>query len=120
MVYDLVVRKNASGQWVVEPVNGKSVVKPGDTVSWRIGGTEPAVAHLQFLEDIFESSGDVDEHLVSVLERGASLQLTVAGRALPDPRVRRRSYGYAVAVVDSGGTSFAIGNNPPPDLDVGG
>lgn len=120
MTYDLTIRKNASGQWVVQPDNGKSIVKPGDTVVWRIDPAESAIAHLQFLEDIFEASGDVNEHLVSVLEPGATLALTVAGKALPDPRVRRRSYGYAVAVVESGGTRFAFGSNPPPDLDVGG
>lgn len=120
MSYDLTIRKNASGQWVVEPDNGKDIVKPGDTVVWRIDAAAPAVAHLQFLEDIFESSGDVDAHLVGKLEPGASLQLTVAGKALPDPRVTRRTYGYAVAVVDSSGVSFAIGSNPPPELDVGG
>jgi hypothetical protein len=120
VTYDLTIRRNASGQWVVEPDNGKSVVKPGDTVVWKIAEAESAIAHLQFLDDIFESSGSLDEHLVSVLEPGATLQLTLAGKALPDPRVLRRTYGYAVAVVDPGGTSYAIGNNPPPDLDVGG
>ncbi|MEJ2721380.1 MAG: hypothetical protein P8181_09600 [bacterium] len=120
MAYDLTIRKDASGQWVVQPDGGKAVVKPGDTVVWRIDAAETATARLQFLDDIFEPSPDLDAHLVSVLERGSQLALTLSQNALPDPRVLRRTYGYAVAVTDAGGTSFAIGSNPPPDLDVGG
>jgi hypothetical protein len=120
VTYELTIRRNTSGQWVVEPDEGKSPVAPGDTVIWRIDPGETATAQLQFLDDIFESSAAIDEHLVAVLPKGESLELTVAGKALPDPRVRRRTYGYAVAVVHADGTNYAIGSNPPPDLDVGG
>jgi hypothetical protein len=120
VTYDLTIRKNTSGQWVVEPDGAVGVIKPGDTVAWRIGEGESAIAHLQFVDDIFEPSPEIDEHLVSKLEPGATLQLTVGGKALPDPRILRRTYGYAVAMVDAAGTTYAIGNNPPPELDIGG
>lgn len=120
MTYNLTIRRDTAGQWVVEPDEGKSMVKPGDIVAWSIDQSESATAHIQFLDDIFEPSGDLNEHLVSILEQGASLELTVASKALPDPRILRRTYGYAVAVVDSSGTEYAIGSNPPPDLDIGG
>ena len=120
MTYSLTIRRGVSGQWVVEPDESKSVIKPGDIVRWRIDQSESATAHIQFLDDIFEPSSHVDEHLVSVLKPGESLELTLAASALPDPRILRCTYGYAVAMVDSSGTEYAIGSNPPPDLDVGG
>jgi hypothetical protein len=120
VTYDLTIRKDESGQWVVKPDGAPALIKPGDTVVWRIGEGESAVAHLQFVDDIFEPSPEIDEHLVGRLEPGATLELTVGGKALPDPRIPRRTYGYAVAVVDAGGVTYAIGNNPPPELDIGG
>lgn len=120
MTYDVTIRRNTSGAWVVDWDGGKSVVKPGDTVVWRVDPTESATARLQFLDDIFEPSSALDSHWVSVLLKGESLQLTVAAKALPDPRVLRRTYGYAVAVIDAKGTTYALGSNPPPDLDIGG
>lgn len=119
MAYDLTIKKNAGGQWIVEPVDGARMVEIGENVVWRIDPGEPATAHIQFCEDLFEASGQLDKHWVAVLENSASLELTVASKALPDPTIRRRTYRYAVAVVDAGGTHYAIGNNPPPDLDVG-
>ena len=120
MTYNLTIRKNGSGNWVVEPVNGKEVVRPGDTVVWQIDQGVSASAQLQFLDDIFEPSPNLDTHLVSVVKQGENLSLTLSAKAMPDPRVLRRTYGYAVAVIDASGTNYAIGNNPPPDLDVGG
>ena len=120
MTYSLTIKKTGAGEWIVEPDAGPSVVKPGDIVSWQIDASEPTTARLQFVDDIFEPSGSLNEHWVSVIQQGETLQLTVADKALPDPRILRRTYGYAVAVVDSAGTQYAIGSNPPPDLDVGG
>ena len=119
MTYSLTIKKNSGGDWIVEPDGGPSMVRVGDKVVWQMDPSETATAHLQFLEDIFEPSSDLDTHWVGVVQQSGSLELTVAGKALPDPSIRRRLYGYAVAVVDSGGTHYAIGNNPPPDLDVG-
>jgi hypothetical protein len=119
MAYDLTIKKNAGGEWIVEPVGGARTVQIGENVVWRIDPNESAKAQIQFCEDLFEASGQLDKHWVSVLEKSASLELTLASKALPDPTIRRRTYRYAVAVVDSDGTHYAIGSNPPPDLDVG-
>ncbi len=119
MTYSLTIKKNASGDWIVGPDSGPSIVKPGDKVVWSLDAPAEATAHLQFFDDIFEASSALNEHWVSVLDQTQAVELTVATKALPDPRVRRRSYGYAVMVVDSGGSQYAFGNNPPPDLDVG-
>jgi hypothetical protein len=119
MTYRLTVKKNAAGEWIVEPDDGPSTVKPGDTVVWSLDAPAGTTAHLQFCDDIFEASSALNKHWVSMLEQTQTLELTVATKALPDPRVSRRSYSYAVMVVDSGGTQYAFGNNPPPDLDVG-
>jgi hypothetical protein len=119
MAYNLSISKNTEGNWVVAPDGAVSTVKPGDQVVWALNGTPGTMAYLQFCDDIFEGSGALDEHWVSVLENGQSLELTVAPRALPDPRIRRRSYSYAVMVIEDGKPRYAFGNNPPPDLDVG-
>jgi hypothetical protein len=119
MTYNLTVMKNARGEWIVDPDSGPSMVKVGDIVSWQIVAGETVTAHFQFLEDLFEPSNELDIHWVGVLQPSAALQLTVASKALPDPGVRRKLYGYAVAVEDSNGMHYAIGHNPPPDLDIG-
>ena len=119
MVYNLSINKNAEGKWVVQPDDGVSTVKPGDQIVWKLNGAAGSMAYLQFCDDIFEGSGALDEHWVSVLEGGQTLELTLAPRALPDPRVHRRSYSYAVMVIEDGKPRYAFGNNPPPDLDVG-
>lgn len=119
MAYNLSISKNAEGNWVVEPEGAASTVEPGEQVAWVLKGNPGTMAYLQFCDDIFENSAELDEHWVSVLENGQSLELTVAPRALPDPRIRRRTYSYAVMVVEDGNPRYAFGNNPPPDLDVG-
>lgn len=119
MTYRLVIRKNATGDWIVAPEGGPATVKPGDTVAWSLQGSPQATAHLQFCEDIFEPSSALNAHWVSAFSQGRTLELKVAAKALPDPRVRRRTVGYAVMVVDGGGAQYAFGSNPPPDLDVG-
>jgi hypothetical protein len=119
MAYDLTIKKNAGGEWIVEPEGGARMVQIGENVAWRIDPSESAIAQIQFCEDLFEASGQLDKHWVAVVEGSASVELTLDKKALPDPTVRRRTYRYAVAVVDASGTHFAIGNNPPPDLDVG-
>lgn len=119
MTYSLTIKKNAAGDWIVEPDTGPGTVKPGDNVAWSLDAPAQTTAHLQFCDDLFEASGDLSEHWVSVFDQAQTLQLTVAAKALPDPRVRRRTYGYAVMVIDSAGAQYAIGGNPPPELDVG-
>ncbi len=91
MTYNLSIKKNASGKWIVEPDDGPNIVSPGDIVKWQIDPGESVTAHIQFLDDIFESSSDHDEHLVSVLQQGSILELTVAEKSLPEPRVRQRT-----------------------------
>ena len=118
MAYNLTIKKNSGGEWVVEPVDGARMVTPGENVVWHIDPKDPATAHLQFLEDLFEPSGQLDKHWVSEIKESGGLELTVSSKALPDPNVRRRTYRYAVAVVDSDGMHYAIGNNPPPDLEA--
>jgi hypothetical protein len=119
MTYGLNIKKNPGGDWIVAPETVASTVKPGDKVVWTLQAPAGTAAHLQFCDDIFEASSALDAHWVSVIDPTQTLELTVASKALPDPRVRRRTYSYAVAVVDSGGMTYAIGSNPPPDLDVG-
>lgn len=119
MTYNLTIKKNAAGDWIVEPDSEPGPVTPGDKVTWSIGASEQTTAHLQFCDDIFEASGDLNDHWVSMLDQTRPLELTVAAKALPDPRVRRRTYSYAVMVIDGGGAHYAFGSNPPPELDVG-
>ncbi len=119
MSHNLIIKKNAGGEWIVSQDGEKSMIKPGEDVFWQIDPGEIATAHLQFLEDLFEPSGDLDTHWVGTLKAGESLKLRLASKALPDPNVIRRTCGYAVAVVDDDGMHYAIGHNPPPDLDVG-
>jgi hypothetical protein len=118
-MYSITIRKNAAGNWIVAPDSGPSIVKPGDNVVWSLDAHPQTTAYLQFCDDIFEASSALNEHWVSVLNQAQTLELTVAAKALPDPRVRRRSYSYAVMVVDGDGAQYAFGSNPPPDLDVG-
>jgi hypothetical protein len=118
-MYNLTIKKNAEGDWIVVPDTGPSTVKPGDNVVWSLDAPAGTKAHLQFCDDIFEPSSALTEHWVSVVDQSQALELTVAAKALPDPRVRRRTYSYAVMVVDDGGAQYAFGSNPPPDLDVG-
>ena len=54
MAYNLTIKKDTTGEWVVEPVDGARMVKSGENVVWRIDPSESATAHLQFLEDLFE------------------------------------------------------------------
>ncbi|MGD8414642.1 MAG: hypothetical protein PVF33_10435 [Candidatus Latescibacterota bacterium] len=119
MTYNLTIKKNAAGNWIVDPKDGPRTIAPGDEVEWVLDASPGATAHLQFFDDIFESSGSLNEHWACALQQTETLSLTVASKALPDPRVRRRSYGYAVMVIDGAGAQYAFGNNPPPDLDVG-
>jgi hypothetical protein len=119
MTYSLIIKKDAGENWVVAPDSGPSTIKPGDKVVWSLDAPAGTAAHLQFCDDIFEASSALDAHWVGVVDPTRTLELTVAAKALPDPRVRRRMYGYAVVVVDSSGTKYAFGSNPPPDLDVG-
>lgn len=119
MTYNLTIKQNAAEDWIVKPDGEPSTVKPGDTIVWSLDAPPETSAHLQFCDDIFEASGVLDEHWVTKIEHGDVLELTVSAKALPDPRVRRRSYSYAVMVVDNNGVRYAFGSNPPPDLDVG-
>ena len=116
--YGLTIRK-VDGVWKVVPDTGSIIVKVGDQVTWQLDAPGGTTAHLQFGDGIFEASTALNEHWVSALEPGQSLDLTVSASALPEPRVNQRSYSYAVMVIGSDGPQYAIGNNPPPDLDVG-
>jgi hypothetical protein len=118
MAYNLTIRKNTERNWIIAPDTETSTVKPGEQVVWALNGNAGTMAYLQFCDDIFEGSEALDEHWVSVLENGQSLELKVASKALPDPRVDRRSYPYAVMVIEDGTPHYAFGNNPPPDLDI--
>ncbi len=118
MAYGLTIKKNAGG-WIVERSSGSGAGKPGDTVTWTIESSEPATAHLQFLNDIFDPSVRLDNHWVGVVKQGENLELTLSSKAMCDPRVLKRTHGYAVAVVDASGVRYAFGNNPPPELEVG-
>ena len=119
MSYKLTIKKNAAEDWIVESDGGPRVIKVGEIVEWSLDAPSGTSAYLQFVDDIFEASGGLNEHWVGVIDKGRTLELTMASNALPDPRVPRRTYGYAVMVIDSGGFQYAIGSNPPPDLDVG-
>ncbi len=118
MVYGLTIKK-VDGAWKVVPDTGARIVKVGEKVKWHLDAPGGTTAHLQFGDNIFEASAALNEHWVSVLEPGQNLELTLSAEALPGTRVKRLSHSYAVMVVGSDGPQYAIGNNPPPDLDVG-
>ena len=111
-------------QWRVQNLRRK--VLPGDTVTWTlVTNRRDVAARFQFpFGDVFRRgvTRDWTARIVPTLDKkglsGNTLTLTVARHAYNGANPRY----YAVWIVDSrfrAGGVYAIGDNPPPEFEVG-
>ena len=131
---------NGKGVWTVDNPKGKvfrgwkpnpAANDPGrdpDTIEWKLlappGRVKPNIsAHFQFAHDDLLTGcggpGRITKHLTATIPApGRKLKLRLQKRASTDKNPRY----YAVWIEDRdypGRSGFAIGHNPPPEIDVG-
>ncbi|HET6348034.1 MAG TPA: hypothetical protein VFH88_03025 [Candidatus Krumholzibacteria bacterium] len=110
---------------------GSGKPEPGDTITWEFADKSgPARAILQFPSGVFDVSeaedptGDergpartLSRHNTAQLdgsEGGGRLTLQVSRHAKASS-----THQYAVFVMSGGQPSYAIGHNPPPEINLG-
>jgi hypothetical protein len=124
--------------WKVKPQAGNpSNAKKKDDLVWYLkpdGSYAGLKAHFQFTDEQFINLAHppITNDWTAVLEEvGKPLKLKVGDNAKPDKSVKLREYYYAVMIegenvnptaegTGSKNLAWAIGENPPPKVDVGG
>jgi hypothetical protein len=123
------IMRTGNGGWQVQDVD--STVKPeaGDTVTWEFAKDENLKAFLQFPDSVFDEDDSAEDptrgEKAVIVSKHKTAQVDLEnkklGLKLSDKVMKGDRYQYAVFVVDKPGghSGYAIGHNPPPEINVG-
>ena len=136
--HTLMIKMDGAGKWRVD-VPSKTVL-PGDTVEWRFADrpmqSPPPDLRAsfqftdeQFVDDVAHAKISDDWTCKRPLREDAVFALKIRDTADPLTLVRRFHYAVIItgsnvnpseAYTGSKDVAWAIGKNPPPEIDIGG